>query len=76
MLNVDQEMSGGSPIEACAGGEGLVEVIKLDRLGKGRRGEGSMVDEVAQEDLMRVSAVRGIREGVGLWWCYSNAMLI
>lgn len=57
MLNVDQEMSGGSPIEACAGGEGLVEVIKLDRLGKGRRAEGSMVEEFAQEDL-RVSKVR------------------
>jgi hypothetical protein len=59
MLNEDRQMSGDSPIEACAGGDGLVEVIKLDRLGGGRRDDGSM--EVMQED-QRVSA----RERLGL----------
>ena len=70
MLNEDQEMSGDSPIVACAGGDGLVEVIKLDRLGRrgGRRGEESM--EVAQED-QRVSVSAGV--GLSLLCLRSHA---
>jgi hypothetical protein len=65
MLNVDDEESrGASPIEACPGGDGLVEVIKLDRLNSGRRGEGSV--GVPQDD-QKVSL--RWRVGVSLYAC-------